>query len=281
MKLVSFKLNGHERVGILSLDEKYVSPLEGIHSMIELIKKGCDFSTQTGEKVLFSTVERLSPIPNPPQDIICLGMNYPKHSKEMERQSVEVYGKNQGAAVYFSKRVNCCIPDGGQVYCHSDLTQQLDYEAELAVVLGKDVYHVQPDEVSDCIFGYTIINDISARDLQKQHKQFYFGKSLETFAPMGPCILTADAIAYPPKLRIWCQVNGELRQSGITDETIFSISDVLCELSRGMLLPAGTIIAMGTPEGVGIGFDPPRFLKPGDTVVCGIEGIGTLTNIII
>ena len=130
----------------------------------------------------------------------------------------------------------------------------------------------------DYIFGYTIINDVSARTIQNRHKQWYFGKSLDGFLPMGPCILTADAIPYPPKVSIRSRVNGELRQNSNTELLIFGIDHIVSELSQGMTLKPGTIIATGTPAGVGLGFDPPQFLKPGDQVECIIEGLGSLVN---
>lgn len=154
----------------------------------------------------------------------------------------------------------------------------MDYEAELAVIIGKDAKNVPVSEVKNYIFGYTVINDVSARTLQTRHKQWYFGKSLDGFLPMGPCIVTAEEFPYPPRLSIQSRVNGELRQDSSTELMIFGIDHVVSELSAGMTLKAGTIIATGTPAGVGMGFDPPRFLKPGDVVECSIEGIGTLVN---
>ena len=157
--------------------------------------------------------------------------------------------------------------------------QKLDYECELAVVLGKDAKDVPAGQTKDYVFGYTILNDVSARDVQTAHKQWYFGKSLDGFTPMGPCIVTADEFdTYPPALPIRSRVNGELRQDSNTKLQIFDIDHVIHELSQGMTLKAGTIIATGTPAGVGMGMDPPQFLHPGDTVQCEIEGIGTLTN---
>ena len=157
----------------------------------------------------------------------------------------------------------------------------MDYEAELAVIIGKDAKNVPVSEVKNYIFGYTVINDVSARTLQTRHKQWYFGKSLDGFLPMGPCIVSADEIAYPPKLPIRSYVNGELRQNSNTELLIFDIDHVISELSQGMTLQAGTIIAMGTPAGVGMGFEPPKFLKTGDVVTCEIEGIGRITNPIV
>ena len=154
----------------------------------------------------------------------------------------------------------------------------LDYEAELGVVIGKDCKNVSENEAPNYIFGYTIINDVSARNLQTAHNQWYFGKSLDGFTPMGPCIVTADEIAYPPALAISSSVNGEARQKSNTSYMLHSISEIISELSRGITLRAGTIIATGTPAGVGMGFTPPKFLKKGDVVTCEIQGIGKLTN---
>ena len=156
----------------------------------------------------------------------------------------------------------------------------LDYEVELAVILGRDAKNVRAEEAMDYVFGYTVFNDVSARNLQTGHKQWYFGKGLDGFAPMGPCIVTRDEIAWPPALPIRCWVNGEKRQEAVTDQLIFSIPHILQELTQGMTLQAGTIIATGTPAGVGMGADPPRFLKAGDVVRCEIEGIGVLENTI-
>ena len=156
--------------------------------------------------------------------------------------------------------------------------ERLDYEAELAVILGKTARNVKAAEAGEYIFGYTVVNDVSARDVQTGHKQWYFGKSLDGFTPMGPCIVTAEEIAFPPALDISSRVNGETRQAANTALLINSIAEVLEELTAGMTLLPGTIIATGTPAGVGMGFDPPKFLKPGDVVECEIAGIGVLRN---
>ena len=166
----------------------------------------------------------------------------------------------------------------GDIESHPGLVERLDYEAELAVIIGKTARNVKAKDAADYIFGYTVLNDVSARVLQTAHKQWYFGKSLDGFTPMGPCIVTADEIVFPPALHITARVNGELRQDSTTDLLITSIADIIEELSSGMTLLPGTIISTGTPSGVGMGFDPPKFLKPGDVVECAIEGIGTLRN---
>ena len=201
-----------------------------------------------------------------------------EHAVESARYKKEAFGGERPYAVYFSKRVNEAVPDKGFIEAHENLVDSLDYECELAVIIGKDAKNVTEDEAAEYIFGYTIINDVSARNVQTRHKQWYFGKSLDGFTPMGPCITTADSIAYPPKLAIRSKVNGELRQNSNTELLIFDVAHVISELSSGMTLKSGTIISMGTPAGVGMGFEPPRFLKPGDTVECIVEGIGTLVN---
>jgi len=219
-------------------------------------------------------------IPQPKQDVICLGINYMAHAEESARYKEEAFGGERPYAIYFAKRVNEAVADGGIIPAYENLVDSLDYEVELAVVIGKDAKNVSREEAYDYIFGYTILNDVSARNLQTRHKQWYFGKSLDGFTPIGPCIATIDAFQNPPELAIKSYVNGELRQNSNTNLLIFDIAHIISELSQGMTLKAGTIIATGTPAGVGMGFVPPNFLKPGDTVTCEIEGIGSITNTI-
>ncbi|WP_333639671.1 MULTISPECIES: fumarylacetoacetate hydrolase family protein [Dysosmobacter] len=159
-----------------------------------------------------------------------------------------------------------------------DFVSKLDYEVELAVVLGRDALHVREEDVGDYIFGYSVANDVSARDVQYRHKQNFLGKSLDTFFAMGPVIVTADEFPCPPALSIRSFVNGELRQNSVTDQVFFNIRHIVSELSQGMTLPAGTILITGTPAGVGMGMDPPCFLKRGDVVTCEIDGIGRISN---
>ena len=201
-------------------------------------------------------------------------MDHAEESARFEKREFERPEK----AIYFSKRVNRTNDPDGIIPAHKNLTSQLDYEAELAVIIKKDAKDVKPGEVKDYIFGYTIMNDVSAREVQTEHKQWYFGKSLDGFTPLGPCIMTADSTAFPPVLKIQSKVNGELRQNSNTGLFIHGIEEVICELTQGMTLKAGTIIATGTPAGVGMGFVPPKFLETGDVVECIIEGIGTLRN---
>ena len=223
-------------------------------------------------------VSLLAPIPHPRQDVICLGINYMAHAEESARFKKEAFDGERPYAIYFSKRVNRATDPGAGIPSHRDIVTDLDYEAELAVIIGREASHVREEDVKDYIFGYTIINDVSARTLQTRHKQWYFGKGLDGFLPMGPCITTVDELSYPPKVQVQSRVNGELRQDSNTELLIFDISHIVSELSQGMTLKPGTIIATGTPAGVGMGFNPPKFLVPGDVVECTIEGIGTIAN---
>ncbi len=202
------------------------------------------------------------------------------HAEESARYKKESFGGERTYAVYFSKRVNEAVADGGEIPSYKNLMESLDYEVELAVIIGKDAKNVSKEEAFEYVFGYTIMNDVSAREIQTRHKQWYFGKSLDGFTPMGPWIVTEDQFERPPVLTIRSYINNELRQNSSTGLLIFDIAHVIHELSQGMTLKAGTIIAMGTPAGVGMGFDPPRFLTTGDKVCCEIEGIGKIVNYI-
>lgn len=295
MKFVTYMVSGRMLTGVLNPEETWVYPISAAGmeygSMEEMIRHAGASELEMAEyisrrepyevrgAVPIGEVKLLAPIPHPAQDVICLGINYMAHAKEAARFQKESF-EQKAQAIYFSKRVNRAVDPEGEIPAHENLTKQLDYEAELAVIIGKDAKDVPEERVQEYLFGYTVLNDVSARELQTGHGQWYFGKSLDGFCPMGPCVLTADSVPFPPKLSICSRVNGELRQDSNTELFIHGISEVVAELSRGMTLKAGTIIATGTPAGVGMGFDPPKFLKPGDTVECEIEGIGILKNII-
>ena len=293
MKLATVVYDNKERVGVVKDGEIIMIPRAG--SMEELIRDGFfEDMIQTGtsgeqirtiaaredteDAVPLQEVSFLAPIPRPSQDVICLGMNFADHTNEAAKFHPDMVRENY--AVYFSKRVDLAVPDGGIVDSHPDVTSQVDYEAEIAVIIGKEAYQVKKENARDYIFGYTILNDISAREVQTRHKQFYLGKSLDSFTPIGPWIVTADEFSYPPRIGIRSYVNGELRQDGNTADWIYGIGEVIEDLSAGMTLRAGTIISMGTPAGVGMGFRPPKYLKKGDVVVCEADGIGTLTSVI-
>lgn len=216
----------------------------------------------------------LAPIQVPMQDVICLGVNYREH---IDETAGVVDFTNKQDAVYFSKRVNKCNNPDGIIPIY-DFVDSLDYEVELGVILKEDAFLVSIEEASKCILGYTIINDVSARNIQLKHQQWYRGKSLDGYMPMGPCIVTYDEIDDAHNLEIQCYVNDEIRQSSNTKFMITTVEEAISELSQGMTLKAGTIIATGTPGGVGMGMNPPKFLKQGDTVKCKIKEIGEIVN---
>lgn len=294
MKLITYIYENQEAIGLLTADETGVIPFKalGINSptMNDLIS---DYSLETLTNTVSSQIDNIDleavslplsdvtaapPIPSPKQDIICLGINYWAHAEESARYKKEAFDRDRTYPIYFAKRVNRAVADGEMVDSHRDMFQNLDYESELAVIIGKPCRNATPENAKDHIFGYTIVNDMSAREIQTRHKQWYFGKSLDEFTPMGPCIVTADEIPYPPHLDIKSYVNGELRQNSNTELLINDIDYVICELSQGLTLLPGTIISTGTPAGVGMGFEPPKFLSPGDEVICEIQGIGQLRN---
>ena len=184
-------------------------------------------------------------------------------------------GRNTAAErkfpIYFAKHVNEAVAPGDSINGHFDIVTDLDYEVEMAFVVRKDIQGARAEDAASYVFGYTIMNDVSARCIQMRHKQWFRGKSLDGFAPMGPCLVTADSFDFPPKLNLTCKVNGELRQKCNTELYIHNIPYVIEELSHAMKIPAGTIISMGTPAGVGMGFVPPKYLKHGDVVECEVE----------
>lgn len=245
-------------------------------AQLQLLAKNTD--ALRGAAVALETVKLCAPIVHPRQDVICLGINYDAHAQEAGRFSDEAFGGERPYTIYFSKRVSTATGSGDFIPAYEGLVDSLDYEAELGVILGKDAKDVSKEESEAYIFGYTVINDVSARNLQTRHKQWYRGKSLDGFTPMGPYIVTADEIADVQNLDIRCYVNGQLRQSSNTKYMIQTVAGAIAELSQGMTLQAGTIIATGTPAGVGMGMQPPTFLRSGDTVVCEIENIGRLEN---
>ena len=279
MKLVTYLHDGRESVGLLEADSVRPLPFADMNALIEAPRAQLEAAVQAaGAALPLSTVTLLAPIPRPRQDVICLGINYRAHADESTRYDAAAFGGERPVPIYFSKRVSEAVPPQGYIESHLGLVERLDYEAELAVIIGRTARNVAAADVADYIFGYTVLNDVSARLLQTTHKQWYFGKGPDGFTPMGPCITTADEISFPPALAISSRVNGEPRQDSTTDLLITGIADIIAELSSGMTLLPGTIIATGTPAGVGMGFDPPKFLKPGDVVECSIENIGTLRN---
>lgn len=288
MKFVTYINDGESGVGVLNAAETAVIPaaelgLEAktMNELIDELRGELPTVPEVVKELALSEIKLDAAIPEPKQDIICLGLNYRDHAEEATRADA-VFDVQRGDAVYFAKRLQRAVAPGGTIDGHFDICDSLDYEVELGVVLGKDAKNVKAADAAEYIFGYTIINDVSARNLQTRHKQWYFGKSLDDFTPIGPCIVSAEKLGAMPELDIRCYVNGELRQNSNTRMMIFDIPYIIEELSTGMTLKAGTVIATGTPSGVALGMEPTvrEYLKSGDVIHCEIEGIGVLENTI-
>ena len=222
-------------------------------------------------KRAFTEIEWLAPIPRTTKNIICVGKNYSEHAKEMG-------GEAPQDIVVFTKAPTAIAADEQTLSIHADVTDSLDYEGELAVVIGKKGKNIPKGLAFDYVFGYTIANDIKARNIQDKHKQYFLGKSLDGSCPMGPYLVTKDEIPDPQKLTVVTKVNDEVRQNGTTAQMMHTVEDLIVEISSLVTLEPGDVILTGTPAGVGKGMNPPQFLKAGDTVKVSIEGIGTLVN---
>lgn len=235
-------------------------------------------SGQHEDAIVSGETQLLAPIPVPRKNVFCVGRNYAEHIAEGDRAQNQKVGVTEHP-VYFTKPPTSIVPPGGDVLIFPSLSEAIDYEVELAVVIGKPGRDISKADAYDHIFGYTILNDITARDIQRRHGGQYFkGKGLDGSCPIGPWIVTADDIPDPHDLSIGLTVNGEQRQDGHTGDMIFDIPTLIASLSEGLTLESGDIIATGTPSGVGYAMEPPRFLKHGDTIECRISGIGTLSN---
>lgn len=225
-------------------------------------------------------LELLAPIPRPRKNIICLGLNYAEHARE-SLQTKGLAVELPEHPVVFTKNVTAVTGPYADVPLQSDITQQFDWEAELAIVIGRGGRHISEADALAHVFGYTIVNDLTARDLQRRHKQFFLGKSLDGSCPIGPWIVTADEIPDPQNLDVRCWVNSVLKQDGNTSQQIFTVARTISLLSQSMTLEPGDIISTGTPEGVGFARQPPEFLTVGDVVECEISGIGRIRNRIV
>jgi 2-keto-4-pentenoate hydratase/2-oxohepta-3-ene-1,7-dioic acid hydratase in catechol pathway len=225
-----------------------------------------------------SDVRLLAPLPHPAKNVLCVGRNYLEHIAEGERAQNKTIGVTDHP-VFFTKPPTAVVGPGADVPIFPQVSEKIDYEVELAVVIGRAGRNIQPEQAMAHVFGYTIVNDVTARDVQRRHGgQFFKGKGLDGSCPMGPVIVTADAIGDPAKLGLRLTVNGETRQDGNTADMIFDIPTLIASLSEGMTLEPGDVLATGTPSGVGYAMDPPMFLKDGDLVVCEIDEIGKLEN---
>ena len=229
------------------------------------------------QTLLLSNVKLMAPIPYPKRNVFCIGKNYEDHAKEIKITQISDNFIPE-YPIYFTKVASPAIATGDNICFSKEATSQVDYEAELSVIIGKEGINIKPEEAKEYIFGYTVANDVSARDLQVKHKQWFKAKSLDTFCPMGPAIVHKNDITFPVELNIQCRVNGELRQNSNTRNMIFDIAYIISDLSKGFTIKPGDIICTGTPAGVGMGFQPPKVLKDGDVVECYVENIGTIVN---
>jgi 2-keto-4-pentenoate hydratase/2-oxohepta-3-ene-1,7-dioic acid hydratase in catechol pathway len=292
MKFVAFESGGVTGIGVITADDGAVLDLRSAlpdreyrdmqdfierssEREIEFLRKAIESPDRFGPLSL-DKVRMLPPIARPIHDVLCVGVNYRDHLEETKGEMKDF--SEPSAPVFFTKRAIRIIGDGEPIEARLDLDDQLDYEVELAVIIGKAGVDIPAERVEEHVFGYSVLNDLSSRRLQKRHVQWFRGKSLDTYTAMGPVILHKSALPFPVKVDVRSYVNDELRQSSNTAMFIRDIPALVSEISAGMTLEPGDIIATGTPAGVGMGFSPQRFMKRGDTVVCEIPPIGRLVN---
>lgn len=292
MRLLTYLSHGKPRVGRLDDDDAVhdLLPLLPSDSAGDLLSIVANWDTVSGQlggrtpggSVPVANVPLLAPIPRPRRNIFCVGKNYMDHAAEFERSGYDASGRDSSVPrldrpVVFTKAPTSVIGPGACIERHAEVTSELDYEGELAVIIGPGGRDIRAADAPTHVWGYTIVNDITARDRQRDHVQWFLGKSMDTFCPMGPYAVTADEID-PGSLTLETRVNGEPRQKASTADMVFDIPTLIETISAGLTLEPGDIIATGTPAGVGVGFAPPRFLQSGDVVEVTITGLGTLVN---
>lgn len=282
MKYATFEYQGRERVGLLDAEAGSIHPLD-VDGMIDVIDRSrMPVIKPHGAAIDLAAVRLLAPVPRPRRNIFCVGKNYREHAQEFGGSGFDSSADSASAfipdvPIVFTKVPESVIGTGADILYPDGVSDALDYEAELAVIIGKGGRRISRESAAGHIWGYTIIDDVTARDWQARHKQWFLGKSFDSFCPMGPWAVTADEIDVS-NLSIRCWVNDELRQNANTRDLIFDVPTLIETISAGIALYPGDIIATGTPKGVGIGFHPPRYLRPGDRVRISIDGLGTLEN---
>ena len=284
MKLVTYQYDGETGFGAVK-EDRVIIPLTAVApnllSLIELGESGLAVARShlagSTATIPLENATLLAPIPIPPRNIMCLGKNYAEHAAETQRVWEEQPELPEFPLI-FNKATTAVNGPFCDIPYDASVSTAIDFEAELVVVIGRTGKNISREEVMDYVFGYTIMNDVTARDLQRRHKQFFKGKSLDGHAPMGPWIVTKNDIPDPHNLRVTCQVNDVLKQDDNTSKMIFDIPETIAQLSLGMTLLPGDLIATGTPSGVGFARTPPEFLQPGDQVTCSVEGIGSISN---
>jgi 2-keto-4-pentenoate hydratase/2-oxohepta-3-ene-1,7-dioic acid hydratase in catechol pathway len=291
MRLMTYGHNQRLRLAVLEADTLMLPSLIGdwpdeVDSVLALIEGGPELMTQLRRlvtnapaacRIPFDPARLAAPIPRPRKNLMCLGWNYADHAKESAAASKRNYQLPKHPVV-FTKAITSLTGPYSDIPYDARVSTQLDWEVELGVIIGTGGRGITVEDALRHVFGYTVINDISARDIQSRHKQFFLGKSLDASSPMGPGIVTADEIPDAQQLHLRCWVNGALKQASNTALQIFDVATTISILSRSMTLEPGDIIATGTPSGVGFARMPPEFLTPGDVVECEVEGIGRLSN---
>lgn len=288
MKLVTFDLRGTLSAGFVDGDEVVacVTGPEAAQAVRDLVSGTAgtpeSWAARGGARHALADVRLCAPIPEPRRDIFCVGKNYRAHAAEFHSSGFDSSAKEAvpSAPVIFTKATTSVVGPGDAVRGSLDPTGSVDYEGELGVVIGKRAFQVPLDRAMDHVFGYVVINDVTSRELQKKHNQWVIGKGLDTFCPMGPWIVTADEAGDPRAMALETRINGEVRQNARVSDLIFDIPTLIATMSATMTLLPGDIIATGTPEGVGIGFTPPKYLASGDRMAVTISGLGTLENTI-
>ncbi|MEJ7931846.1 fumarylacetoacetate hydrolase family protein [Ramlibacter sp. AN1015] len=287
MRIATFTHAGTRHVGQVSADGQQVTPFQltpdearrGALTLVEVLSAGGVLPPLAGQPLPLESVRLEAPIPLPRRNLWCVGRNYHAHAKELAASVFKNNAANpQEWPIVFTKVPECVVGPTDPVSLPGPaVSEQIDYEAELAVVIGRGGKNIRRDDAMGHVFGYTIVNDVTARDVQMRHQQWDMGKSFDTFCPMGPWLVTADELD-GTRTRVRCWVNGELRQDGPTENMIFDIPTLIETVSRGITLYPGDVIATGTPAGVGMGFSPPRYILPGDVIRIEIDGIGSIEN---
>ena len=287
MRIATYSHKGQRHVGQISADGQHVTAFDlpdaqarlGAQSLIEAQVAGRALPALTCAPLALSAVQLQAPLPVPRRNVWCVGRNYHAHAKELATSVFKASNADpQAWPIVFTKVPECVVGPTDEVRLPgAAISEQIDYEAELAVVIGKGGKNITQADAMSHVYGYTIVNDVTARDVQMRHQQWDMGKSFDTFCPMGPWIVTADEMD-GRKTRVRCWVNGELRQDGPTENMIFDIPTLIETISRGITLYPGDIIATGTPAGVGMGLTPPRYIASGDVIRVEIDGIGQIEN---
>jgi 2-keto-4-pentenoate hydratase/2-oxohepta-3-ene-1,7-dioic acid hydratase in catechol pathway len=288
MKIAAFLHHKIPSVGLVSADCKTATPFVlpmhvaalGALPIVELLAQGSALPL-LGDPLALADVTLTAPIPKPRRNIFCVGKNYTAHAKEFAGSGFDSSAKSGGdipsVPIIFSKVPECVVGPNGFIDLPVGVSEAIDYEAELAVIVGRGGKGIKAANALQHVWGYTIVNDVTARDWQSRHQQWHMGKSFDTFCPMGPWLVSADECD-GTNTAVRCYVNGELRQDARTTDLIFNIPTLIETLSAGITLYPGDIIATGTPVGVGIGFKPPKYLVAGDKVRVEIDGIGAIEN---